>query len=130
MKKIILFVMALVLIAGVAYAKDEYKKKAGDYNVTITLDKSPSVGQNDITINIKDANGKDVTDADVVVEYIMPHMPGMAPMNYKAKAVQKGGSGGIYGARINLSMAGSWTVNIKIAKGGKTQTAKINIDAR
>ena len=127
MKKIILLIMAVVLIAGVAYAKDEYKKKAGDYNVTITLDRSPSVGQNDVTINIKDAKGKDVTDADVVVEYSMPAMPGMAPMNYKTKAVQKGGS---YQARMNLSMAGPWTVNTKITKGGKAQSAKINIDAR
>ena len=70
MKKIILLIMALFLVAGAAYAKEEYKKKAGDYNVTITLDKSPSVGQNDVTVNIKDAKGKDVTDANVVVEYI------------------------------------------------------------
>ncbi len=127
MKKIILLVMALVLVAGIAYAKDEYKKKAGDYNVTIALDKSPSVGRNDVTINIKDAKGKDITDADVVVEYTMPPMPGMAPMSYKTKAVPKGGS---YQATMNLSMAGSWTVNMKITKGGKTQSAKINVDAR
>lgn len=127
MKKIILLAMALVLIAGVAYAKEEYRKKAGEYNVTITLDKAPSVGRNDVTINIKDAGGKDVTDAAVVVEYTMPAMPGMAPMSYKANAVPKGGS---YQARINLSMAGPWTVNTKITKDGKTQSAKINIDAR
>ncbi len=127
MKKIILLIMALFLVAGAAYAKEEYKKKAGDYNVTITLDKSPSVGQNDVTVNIKDAQGKDVTDANVVVEYTMPPMPGMAPMNYKTKAVQKGGS---YQASLNLSMAGPWTINAKITRGGKTQSAKINIDAR
>lgn len=127
MKKIILLVIALVMVAGVAYAKEEYKKKAGEYNVTITLEKSPSVGQNDITINIKDDKGKDVTDANVLVEYTMPPMPGMGPMNYKTKADSKGGS---YQARLNLSMAGSWTINVKITKSGKTQSAKINIDAR
>lgn len=127
MKKIILIFMALVLIASVAYAKDEYKKKAGDYDVTIALDRSPSVGRNDVTITVKDANGKDVADADVVVEYSMPAMPGMAPMSYKTKAVQKGAS---YQARLNLSMAGPWTINAKITKDGKTRSAKINIDAR
>jgi hypothetical protein len=127
MKKIILLIMALVLVASAAYAKEEYKKKAGDYNVTIALDKAPSVGQNDVTVNIKDAQGKDVTDANVVVEYTMAPMPGMAPMNYKTKAVQKGGS---YQASLNLSMAGPWTINAKITRGGKTQSAKINIDAR
>ena len=127
MKKIILLIMALFLVAGVAYAKEEYKKKAGDYNVTITLDKAPSVGQNDVTVNIKDAQGKDVTDANVVVEYSMPPMPGMGAMNYKTKAELKGGS---YQARLNFSMAGPWTVNAKITRGGKTQSAKINVDAR
>lgn len=127
MKKIILLAMALALVAGVAYAKEEYKKKAGDYTVIITLDKSPSVGPNDVTINIKDAKGKDVTDAAVVVEYSMAAMPGMAPMNYKTTAVMKGGS---YQASVKLSMAGPWTINAKITKGGKTQSAKISIDAR
>ena len=127
MKKIILLIMALFLVAGAAQAKEEYKKRAGDYNVTITLDKAPSVGQNDVTVNIKDAQGKDVTDANVVVEYSMPPMPGMGAMNYKTKAEQKGGS---YQARLNLSMAGPWTINAKITRGGKTLSAKINIDAR
>lgn len=127
MKKMILLVMVLVLVAGVAYAKEEYKKKAGEYSVTITLDKTPSVGKNDVTVSIKDAQGKDVTDANVVVEYSMPPMPGMGPMNYRTKAVLKGNS---YQAVINLSMAGSWTINAKITRGGKTQSAKISIDAR
>lgn len=127
MKKMILLVMVLVLVAGVAYAKEEYKKKAGEYSVTITLDKTPSVGKNDVTVSIKDAQGKDVTDANVVVEYSMPPMPGMGPMNYRTKAVLKGNS---YQAVINLSMAGPWTINAKITRGGKTQSAKISIDAR
>lgn len=127
MKKIVLLIMAFILVAAVAYAKQEYTKKAGDYNVTITLSKSPSVGQNDLTINIRDAKGNDVTDANVVVEYTMPPMPGMAPMSYKTQAVLNGRA---YQARVNLSMAGSWTINVKITKGGKTQSAKINVDAR
>ncbi len=127
MKKIILLVLVLTLVAGVAYAKEEYKKKAGEYSVTMTLDKAPSVGQNDVTVNIKDAKGKDVTDANVVVAYSMPAMPGMAPMNYKTNATPKGGS---YQARINLSMAGPWTISARITRGGKTQSAKINVDAR
>ncbi len=128
MKKIILLAVAAVMIAGIAFAKDnEYRKKAGPYDVTIAFDRAPSAGENNVAVTVKDAGGKPVTDAAVVVEYSMPAMPGMAPMNYKANAVPKGGS---YQARINLSMAGPWTVNARITKGGKTHSAKINIDAR
>lgn len=129
MKKPMLLIVAVLLIAGVAYAKNyEVKKKAGDYDVEIVIDKNPPVvGDNNISIEIKDASGKYVTDAKVTVAYSMPPMPGMPPMNYKAGADLKGDA---YKAKMNLSMSGPWNVAIKIIRDGKTTTAKFNIDAR
>lgn len=44
MKKIVVLTLALLLIAGIAYARDyEAKKKAGDYEVTAKIDKNPPV---------------------------------------------------------------------------------------
>ena len=128
MKKIAVFSLILLLIAGIAYAKDyEVKKKAGDYDVTVKIDKNPPVvGDNNITIDIKDAAGKNVTDAAVKVEYSMPAMPGMPAMNYKADAELKGYE---YKAKMNLSMSGSWNIAVKITRGGKTTTVKFNVDA-
>ena len=48
-------------------------------------------------------------------------------MNYKANAKLDGSA---YKATLNLSMAGPWTVAVKITKGGKTQSARISIDVR
>lgn len=129
MKKIAVIGLILLLVAGVAYAKNyEVKKKAGDYDVEVKIDKNPPVvGNNNIKIEIKDAAGKYITDAKVMVEYSMPAMPGMPPMNYKNDAVL---SGNEYKAKMNLSMAGSWNIAIKITKGGKTSTVKFNVDAR
>ena len=128
MKKIAVFSLILLLIAGIAYAKDyEVKKKAGDYDVTVKIDKNPPVvGDNNITIDIKDAAGKNVTDAAVKVEYSMPAMSGMPAMNYKADAELKGYE---YKAKMNLSMSGSWNIAVKITRGGKTTTVKFNVDA-
>ena len=128
MKKIAVFSLILLLIAGIAYAKDyEVKKKAGDYDVTVKIDKNPPVvGDNNITIDIKDAAGKNVTDAAVKVEYSMPAMSGMPAMNYKADAELKGYE---YKAKMNLSMSGAWNVAVKITRGGKTTTVKFNVDA-
>ena len=81
--------MMFLLIAGIAYAKDyEVKKKAGQYDVEVKIDKNPPVvGDNNISIEIKDQSGKYVTDAKVKVDYSMPAMPGMPAMNYKEDAV-------------------------------------------
>jgi len=128
MKKIALFSLVLLLIAGIAYAKDyEVKKKAGDYNVVVKIDKNPPVvGDNNIEVEIKDASGKYVTDAKVRVEYSMPAMPGMPAMNYKADTALKGYE---YKAKINFSMSGPWNISVKINRGGKTTTVRFNVDA-
>ena len=128
MKKLAIITLILILIAGIAYAKDyEVKKKAGEYDVEVKIDKNPPiVGDNNITIEIKDASGKYVTDAKVKVEYSMPAMPGMPAMNYKTDTELKGDENK---AKINLSMSVSWNIALKITRSGKTATMKFNVDA-
>ncbi len=129
MKKLMLIGMAVLLSAGVVFAKDyEVKKKAGDFDVVVTIDKNPPVtGDNGVIVSIKDAGGKFVQGAKVVVDYSMPAMPGMPAMNYKADAVQKGD---VYAANMNLSMAGSWNIAVKISANGKQGSLKFTIDAK
>jgi len=129
MKKFIAVAIVLFFAVGVAYAKDyEVNKKAGDFDVVVTIDKNPPVtGDNGVTVTVKDASGKAVQGAKVGVEYSMPAMPGMPAMNYKADAVQKGDG---YKAVMNLSMAGSWNITVKISAGGKNGSMKFTIDAK
>lgn len=129
MKKLMVFGIVAVLMAGVAYAKDyEVKKKAGEFDVVVTIDKNPPVtGDNGVTVIVKDASGKAVKDAKVVVDYSMPGMTGMPPMNYKTDAAPKGDE---YKAVMNLSMAGPWNIVVKISAGGKSGSLKFTIDAK
>ena len=129
MKKLMMIGLAVLLSAGVALAKDyEVKKKAGDFDVVVTIDKNPPVtGDNGVNVSVKDGAGKAVKDAKVVVDYSMPAMPGMPPMNYKADAMPKGDA---YAATMNLSMAGPWNIVVKISAGGKTGSLKFTIDAK
>jgi len=55
----------------------------------------------------------------------MAAMPGMPAMNYKAKTELKGDR---YLANLNFSMSGSWFINLKITRAGKTQLVKLNVD--
>jgi len=118
MKNLLVLLSVLVLSSGIAQASDyEVRKKAGEYEVSVKLDKSnPVVGANNMEIEINDESGKPVTDAKVVVDYTMPAMPGMPAENYKANAEAKGDR---YTATMDLSMSGSWNVSIKITRRGK-----------
>jgi hypothetical protein len=129
MKKAIWMIMILLLVAGAAWAKDfTLTKKAGDLTVDIKIDKNPPVvGNNNMMVGIKDASGKEVTDAKVAVDYGMPAMPGMPAMNYKTYGMLHGS---LYHAIMNLSMSGSWNVTVKINRQGKTVSTKFSIDAR
>lgn len=128
-KRLTILTLALLLIAGAAYAKDyEVKKKAGDYEIKAKIDKNPPVvGVNQIKVEVKDASGKYINDAKVKIEYSMPAMPGMPPMNYKTDTELKGSE---YKANLNFSMAGPWNVVIKVIRDGKTSSMKFNIDIR
>jgi hypothetical protein len=129
MKRLALIICVLFLAVGLAYGKDyEMTKKAGEYTVWVTIDKNPPVtGKNNMAVGIKDGAGKDVTDATVAIDYVMPAMPGMPAMNYKAGASLKDKR---YVATIDFSMPGPWSVAVKITRGGKTQSVKLNVDVK
>jgi uncharacterized protein YxeA len=127
MKKIVAVVLILLLTAGFAIAKPyEVSKKAGSYGVDVKIDKNPPVvGPNNMEIVVKDAAGKIVTDAQVLVDYGMPAMPGMPAMFYKADAQLKGDK---YTAMLNISMKGPWHVTVKVTHQGKTVSTKFTFD--
>lgn len=129
MKRVLIILTGLLLLCGAVYAKDyEVKKKAGDYDVEIKIDRNPPVvGKNNMEIEIKDKSGKYITDAKVVIEYGMPAMPGMPAMDYKTDAELKGEE---YKATMDISMSGSWNIAVKITRGDKTSKAKFSIDAQ
>ncbi len=118
-----------LLPAGTSYAKNyEIKKKVGDYEVEAVIDRNPPIiGDNNIEIEIKDGSGKHITDAKVLINYYMPPMPRMAPMNYTTDAKLKKEK---YRATMNFIMAGPWYIAIKIMRAGKTMTAKFNVDVQ
>jgi len=129
MKKIVILTLMLLLSAGIVWAKDyEIQKKAGDLSVVVKMDKKPAVmGENGIVVAVKDSAGKEVTDAGVKVEYSMPAMPGMPPMNYgSVLAVQKN----TYQGKLNFSMAGPWNIVVKILRSGKTVSTKFSLDVQ
>ena len=68
MKKIVTTILFL-LVAALGCSKGyEITKSVGDYTVNVRMDKSsPVVGDNHLTIEVKDATGNYVTDATIKV---------------------------------------------------------------
>jgi hypothetical protein len=129
MKKMMLAIMMVMLLTSAAYAKGfEASKQAGPFKLDIKLDKNPpATGENNIVIAVWDGAGKPVKEAKVNIEYIMPAMPGMPAMNYKAALAGKDGK---YSGKLNFSMPGAWSVEVKVEAVGKKGKAKLNIDVR
>ena len=127
--KWIVVMLILILMVDVAYARGyTVRKKVGNYEAEIRIDRNPPViGDNHIEIEIKDSAGNHITDARVLINYYMPPMPRMAPMNYRIDAKPKGEK---YRATMNFIMSGPWIIAIKITRQGKTVTTKINVDAQ
>ena len=126
MKKIALLVVVVMLVAGVVYAKEySHSKKAGTYEVTLKMDKTPvPVAENRATVEVKDGSGNYVKGADVEVYYLMTTMPAM---NYGAKARPSGDG---YEVIIKPTMPGDWKVDVKVKdEAGKLHKAVFEFKA-
>jgi hypothetical protein len=113
------------LTAGAA--KDlEVSKQVGEYQVVMRIDRNPPVkGDNGLEVTITDGSGKAVLDARVLVNYYMPPMPRMPPMNYRKEAKPKKDK---YGLKMDLIMEGPWIILMKITVGEKNLTAKFHVE--
>ena len=132
MKKLLTITTLIVLFfsTGIAFSKNlEIEKTVDDYKVQASIDKNPPVvGKNNIDVRITNNSGETINDAQVMVFYSMPAMPGMPAMNYNIEAKKDGTS---YRTAIDLSMAGPWNIQIKFKRGSEAiKNIKFSIDVR
>ena len=111
--------------------------EAGDYRVRksvegltfeIAINRNPPVlGKNEIRVEIKSSEGKPIAGAEVTVNYYMPPMPRMPPMNYTVPAAA---SGDEYRAVMDLIMTGPWNIIVRANYGGRWVRTNFPIDVR
>jgi len=129
MTKLVLSILTFFLMTGPVFAGGmEIKRKVGVYDVEVRLKRDPPVvGDNPIEIEIKDADGKCIADAKVMVNYYMPPMPRMAPMNYKIDVPLNGRK---YETTMDFIMAGPWYIAIILKRDGKSLRTRFSVDAQ
>ena len=122
------FLLLFVFLETVEARDYRVRKKAGGYTFDIALNRNPPVlGDNDIRIHIKDAQGNPVQDVRVLVTYYMPPMSGMPPMNYTIPTQLKNKA---YCATMDLIMTGPWNIVIRLRNQGKWMKIIFPIDVR
>jgi hypothetical protein len=119
----------MLMTATFSLAKDfTARKKIDGYLIEMAINRNPPiVAKNELRLGVKDPHGQPLKDLTVMVNYYMPPMPGMAPMNYTVRATPKDNG---YAVIMDLIMAGPWNIVVKTNVAGKRVNATFPIDVR
>ncbi len=127
MKRLLIVLTGIMVLLGSTYA---YSFN-GEFNLnemkikTSTTHSPLKVGENAVTVEIIDAKGANIKDAQVSVYFFMPSMPAM---NYEVKTSLDGVK---YAAVIKPTMPGKWAADIKVKKsGGEESKVQVDFEAR
>ena len=80
----------------------------------------PESGSNAIEVSVTDRTGAPVTDATVTVVFSMPAMPAMNMPAMRSDAPLTHAGNGTYRGTGQLSMTGTWNVNVTVSRGAET----------
>jgi hypothetical protein len=129
MKRIILTLIILFISAALVYGMDyEVTKKLGDYYVQVKVDRNPPVvGENNMMIWMKDADGNNVKGATISVDYRRATILWMSTKKYNAYAQPHENN---YHAILEFPTQGSWDVTINIRYKGKRVSTSFRIDVK
>jgi Cu(I)/Ag(I) efflux system membrane fusion protein len=88
--------------------------QAGPYALTARLDPDPpQQSGGTLRLEVRDAEGASVNDADVSVGYFMPAMGTMAEMRGSLDVESESAS--VYVATLDFPMTGSWRIDVAVA---------------
>jgi hypothetical protein len=127
-KALILSFCFLIIATGAWGGDYRVRRTVGEYTLEIALNQNPPIlGKNNIHIGIRNTFGQYVADIPVTVNYYMPPMPGMPPMNYTLKATPNGSG---YTATMDFIMTGPWNIVVRTNAAGKQLRLTVPIDVR
>jgi hypothetical protein len=131
---VIAMITTIVAACGSAETTDAGKtiKSTTAGNLTVTL-ASPTgelkSGDNDLTLTFADASGKPVDVGATSLNFYMPAMGSMAEMN-DAATLTTTNTPGVYRAKVNIEVGGTWEAQIKYQGPKGTGQANMTVNAK
>jgi Cu(I)/Ag(I) efflux system membrane protein CusA/SilA len=106
--------------------------KAGDMTVTFASEPDPPTsGDIGIVVTVKQPDGSAFADGAVKAVFSMPAMPSMNMPAMRAEAPLEAQGAGVYRGTGQLSMSGTWNVDISVSRNGQdVGTAKFSVVAK
>jgi len=102
-----------------APASSSTSQNAARLDFHLDSDQLKASSDNSFHVNLTDANGKPIPDAQITVTFIMPAMPAMSMPEMKASFPLAWVEGQqIYAGKGQPPTAGSWTVQVEARKSG------------
>jgi len=94
--------------------------KAGEMTVTFASEPNPpQSGDNAFVVTVKQPDGAPVTDGTVTAVFSMPAMPSMNMPAMRTEAALMPEGNGVYRGTGQISMSGTWTVTVAVARNGR-----------
>lgn len=91
----------------------------------------PRTGENAYQVTVRQGDGTPVTDATVTAVFSMPAMPAMNMPAMRSDASLTHAGNGTYRGSGQLSMGGTWNVEVSVARGAEPpDTARFSIVAK
>ena len=119
LKSLFALLMVIFLVQGCA-APEGDKTTASDFAITMKMEPaSPKVGQNVMTLTVKDKEGEPVVGAEITVD---PQMPAHGHGSSEKAKVEDLGDGNYKASPVTLQMKGDWEITVTVKAGDKSGT--------
>jgi len=112
---------AMVASASAAQtpAKSTAKAKPARLNIMLMKPTAAKTGDNQFEVMVQGADGKPVSNADVMVLLVMPGMPAKKMPEMRNEVMLKQAEAGMYTGTSQVAMAGKWNVTVSVKQAGK-----------
>jgi hypothetical protein len=133
MKNCVVWVVALLFMAGAAFAADGVmKQKVEGYTIAVAFEKMPpSVGNNTMRITVTDPAGKAVTNPVVKFRTHMEEQKmtdKVKKMGYMTAPADLKHEGSSCVGTLDFTMTGRWVIDMKVKTDGKSISTSFQVD--